>query len=299
MRGGKRDDRRRRARAPRRPLPALLVAGAVAGAQLAPAGVAPAQEEDHDPYVGSAIVTGRDDPAERARGVRESLEEVLVRLSADPDVAGPDAARARVDAWLESGRVRARDVSLADRKAGIRISDEQGTRDRSFVLRARFEPEAVRRLLDALGARALDTARPALEVLLRVDYGDGAFVLSRDGEAGYAQRLALEAVSEALAVDLSLPDAAAVMGLADAEGFRASAAAAAPAAAPASRYRLIGQMRATPEGLWRTRWRLLGAGDGADFAPAPTTFDDAMALAVAEALGALARAGAIGTLPAR
>ena len=69
-------------------------------------------------YSASAIVTGRDNLAERARGTREALLVVLARVAADPGVAA--------QALPEDPERYVLERRYTDRKAGVQISDEQG-----------------------------------------------------------------------------------------------------------------------------------------------------------------------------
>lgn len=115
---------------------------------LALAAVAPARAEMvSDLMRGEAIVTGRDNPEERARGIWIALTQVLIKTCGDDRIA----AHPQLPNLLAEAEAHVVGLEYEDRKAGIPIADEQGTRDRSFHLRVEFRPEGVYALLDRLG----------------------------------------------------------------------------------------------------------------------------------------------------
>jgi len=150
-------------------------------------------------YRASAIVTGQDDLAERARGTREAMAAVLAKVSADASIAG-DAAAALADAgsYVVSRR-------YTDRKAGVQISDEQGTRDRSFVLEVDFDRARIDALLRALGREPWTRPRPALRVELRVTDAVASYAVTRTSQRGWGQREAILATGEKAGLPVVLP----------------------------------------------------------------------------------------------
>jgi hypothetical protein len=195
--------------------------------------------EDAGLYQASAIVTGRDNLAERARGTREAFLAVLARVGADPAVA-QQAKREDPEGFVLERR-------YTDRKEGVQISDEQGTRDRSFILEVRFDPARVDALLRSLGREPWKGERPPLLVRLRVTDAVATYEVTQDSERGWGHREAILATGAKAGIPVLLP--------------------------PASAGRVLsGGMRMTPEGYWRTEWRL---GDER-WTVGPATFDRAI-----------------------
>lgn len=195
--------------------------------------------EDSDLYRATAVVTGRDNLAERERGTKEALLTVLARVSADPSVA--------TQAKPEDPERFVVERRYTDRKAGVQISDEQGTRDRSFVLEVRFDPARVDALLRALGREPWRGERPPLLVRLRVTDAVATYEVTQDSERGWGHREAIAAAAAKAGIPVVLPPG------------RAERA-------------LSGEMRMTPEGYWRTQWRL----GGERWTVPPATFDRAI-----------------------
>ena len=211
---------------------------------------APVHAIPHDLYAETVIVTGRDDLDERARGIREALPRVLARVAGDRALLA-----AQVPAGIEPEAL-VRSLDYVDRKAGIQISDEQGTRDRSFALGVGFAPEAIDRLLVELGRAPWSTARPPLAVHLVVADGVRTFAVTTTSEQGWGQRAALEDA----AVDVGL-----AAHLEGDPGFEWAAA------------RLDGRMSITASGHWDTIWTLAASGRRWRWEAPATTFDRAIA----------------------
>jgi hypothetical protein len=209
-------------------------------------------------YTASAIVTGRDNLQERARGTREALLAVLAKVSADPSVAS-EAQALDAEPYVLSR-------TYTDRKAGIQISDEQGTRERSFVLEVRFDPVGIDALLRSLGREPWQGERPALLVRLRVTDAMATYEVTRDSARGWGQREAILAAGAKAGLPVVLPPGRAA-------------------------HVLSGTMRMTADGYWRTEWRL-----GAErWSVPPATFDRAIengVWAAARRLSGSARRGA-------
>ena len=91
-----------------------------------------------DLYRAQTAVTGQGEP-NRLIGFAACLEDVLIKASGQLRLAGDKRlAPFKADAakWV-------RDFSYRDEKGGKPKNDEQGTRDRSFVLTAEFDEAAV------------------------------------------------------------------------------------------------------------------------------------------------------------
>lgn len=252
-----------------RPSLALAVPFAVLAAS------AVAQAASADLYSATVIVTGRDNLAERARGIRAALPLVLTRLTVDGELA----QRAVDEGLTDAAEAIVAAFDYVDRKQGIQISDEQGTRERSFELTVRFDEDKVDAMVARLGSSAWKGERPQIGVALLVDDGVSAYVLTRSSQKGYGQRLALDDEARALALPVLLPDAA--------EGDAPEAALAqAGLTAPV---RLEGRMTVTSAGYWDTRWRLTGRNLDERFASTGKTFDAAIGEALRHSAKTLAK----------
>jgi hypothetical protein len=168
----------------------IMAAGAHAG------------EEIEDLYTTALIITGTLE-RERQRGFAEGLEQVLVKVSGDPTLAGSPAMvrfATRADQFVES-------YELRERMEGMPVNDEQGTRERPHILTIRFSRSGIDRLLRNLGRQPW-LERPPITVLLIVDNGTQRFVVARDSLLGAGQRGALQDRSKALGLEVEFPDEA-------------------------------------------------------------------------------------------
>lgn len=160
-----------------------------------------------DLYKGQAIVTGTQEP-ERSRGMRLALMDVLVKVSGDGKLLDDKTLAPVLD--------RAKDYVIAfdyeDRKKGLKINDEQGTRDRPFDLRVLFDKTKIDTLLAERGLKPWSAERPQLLTLVVVRFPANSYVMSADGQLGYAQRLALGDASTRRGVPTLLPSQAALGG---------------------------------------------------------------------------------------
>jgi hypothetical protein len=227
-------------------LMALLLAPGPALAEMVP-----------DLYLGDSIVTGRENLPERARGLREALASVLVKLSGNPQLATDP----RITPWQDQAGALALSWVYDDRLATKKLMDEQGTRDRSYHLLVQFDPVRIDAILAELGVKPWGADRPRVLVQLTITDLRGTYELASDSERGFGQRAALEVARKLFGLPLVLP---------------------ASTGAPPSDITLHGDMRMTPTGTWNTAWSLPNAA----LAEVPdTTFDRAIRAGV----GALAR----------
>lgn len=219
-------------------------------------------------YVGEAIVTGRDADEERARGLRDALGETLVKLSGDVRLTEhPD--------WptvLQQAPEMVESLSYEDRLAKKKLMDEQGTRQRSYLMTVRFRPEAIEQALAALQARPWPAERPRVLVLLGVQDMRGAFALAAEGERGRGQREAFDDTARRRGVPLVLPrmdeaDRQLLGRSGGIEQLRQSYGAGAV---------LMGTMSMRAEGTWDTGWTLLRDGAPEAWNIPDATFDRAI-----------------------
>lgn len=225
----------------------------------------PARAQPEDLYAVTVIVTGRDNLDERARGIREALPLVLTKVGADVGAA----ERAATGGLIDRAEEFVAGFDYRDRKEGIQISDEQGTRDRSFEFTVRFDPQRVDAALRDLGVRPWRGPRPAIGVALTVEDGVSRYLLTQESQKGYGQRAALADKAAALGLSVHLPRSADT--------------------ALDQPVRLEGLMSVTATGHWDTHWQVTGDGVAERFAFSGTTFDVAIRDALRASAGALAR----------
>lgn len=242
-------------------------------------------------YRAEAVVTGREEP-ERSRGFREALEEVLVKLTAAADLPEAPALREA----LAAPAAYVSDFEYEDRKKGIPIHDEQGTRDRSFILRVAFDKAKVDRLVGDLGLKKWPSDRPRLAILLSVNDGERAFLLTRDGERGFGQREVLVSAAARRGVPIAMPSEVervagklepAVTALPDTDITRIARDLGADGA-------LTGELRLADGGSsWNVHWMLHGLKAQGEWRMENVSFDVALAAGISRAARALAEAQAL------
>ena len=221
--------------------------GMMAAALLAVLVAVPAGAEGI--YEATVVVTGRDNLPERERGFRQALELVLVKASLDEEAA----RLAAKDGLLEEPQILVSDYSYRDRKEGIPISDEQGTRDRSFELTVRFSPPAIDDLLlNGANIAPWHGERPEIGAVLTIDDGASSYVLTQVSEKDHGKRLAVEDAAKELGLAVLLPrdehDALDRMA------------------------RIDGTMAITASGDWDSDWKMSGKGGEERLALKGTTF---------------------------
>jgi len=156
--------------------------------------------EVRDVYKAETIVTGTGE-AERLRGFRETLAEVLVKASGDAtvlDSAGFARAQDHAAEFVAS-------YEQEDRMKGIPVHDEQGTRDRPYYLRVTFDKAKIDAALHTLGRDPWPTDRPTVAVWLGIRDAVTSYVLTETSERGYGQREALRSASRRRGVPIVLP----------------------------------------------------------------------------------------------
>jgi uncharacterized protein len=164
-----------------------------------------AAESTAELYRAQTIVTGTGE-ANRLIGFASCLEDALIkvsgqlRLSGDPRLAPYKADAAKL----------VRDFSYRDEKGGKPKNDEQGTRDRSFVLTVEFDEGAINGLLQKFGLTPWLSRRPVLGVFAELQPGARRFVVAADTKDTDLQRTALLAAAAMRGMQAVLPDAAAL-----------------------------------------------------------------------------------------
>jgi uncharacterized protein len=164
-----------------------------------------AAESTAELYRAQTIVTGTGE-TNRLIGFATCLEDALIkvsgqlRLSGDPRLAPYKADAAKL----------VRDFSYRDEKGGKPKNDEQGTRDRSFILTVEFDQAAINGVLAKLDVKPWLSRRPVLGVFAELQPGARRFVVTADSKDSDLQRTALLAAAAMRGMQLALPDAAAL-----------------------------------------------------------------------------------------
>ncbi|WP_319530104.1 DUF2066 domain-containing protein [uncultured Cohaesibacter sp.] len=189
-------------------------------------------------YEATTIITGETNLSERERGIRECFELVLSKVSGRQKVMALPT--------LQSARETASDYvdhfTYLDRKKGIQISDEQGTRDRSFLFTVTFRQSDIDGLLAKEGLSPWLAERPAIAIELIINDGMEIYRLTQTSERGWGQRAVIESLEGRTAVSLLLPTNK-------------------EAALDANAVKLTGRMDVTKEGYWSSSWALSRNGE--------------------------------------
>lgn len=151
-------------------------------------------------YQAETIVTGRGE-AERQRGFRSGLEDVLIKLSGDADLVhaqGVQRILARASDFVER-------YEYEDRMRGLPIHDEQGTRDRPHYLRMTFRRAPVEESLRLLDVPLWPSDRPQVAIWLGISDSIRFYVLGSDTVFGHGQREVLQSVSQQRGIPIILP----------------------------------------------------------------------------------------------
>ncbi|SNY92539.1 hypothetical protein SAMN04515647_2811 [Cohaesibacter sp. ES.047] len=189
-------------------------------------------------YQATTIITGETNLSERARGIRECFELVLSKVSGRQHLMALPA--------LMAARKAASDYvdhfTYLDRKKGIQISDEQGTRDRSFLFTVAFRRDDIDALLAREGVSPWLAGRPTIGIDLTINDGMETYRLTQTSKRGWGQRAVIESLEGRTAVSLHLPSSN-------------------EAASGAKPVMLTGRMDVTKQGYWSSSWALLRDGE--------------------------------------
>jgi hypothetical protein len=217
-------------------------------------------------YIGRAVVTGTDN-RDRPRGLGICLSEVLVKVSGDPNILSrPGIAILKACA---ASMVTA--ISYHDRMSALPKHDEQGTRDRPFTLTATFDPARITRALVSLGATPWRGTRPQVFLAVAVSSYSGNFVLIQGPTGGYDQpnlmRSALSDAADRYALTVVLPVTN-------------------KTPAPAGALQVNGTLDwSDKDHGWITSWQAVWHGARTRWGERGVSFDEALAYALAGALG--------------
>jgi uncharacterized protein len=164
-----------------------------------------AAEPTAELYRGQTIVTGTGE-TNRLIGFASCLEDALIKVSGQLRLSGDR----RLAPYKANAAKLVRDFSYRDEKGGKPKNDEQGTRDRSFILTAEFDEAAINGVLARLGLTPWLARRPVLSVFAELQPGARRFVVAADTKDTDLQRAALLAAAAMRGMQLALPDAAAL-----------------------------------------------------------------------------------------
>jgi uncharacterized protein len=164
-----------------------------------------AAEDKAELYRAQTIVTGTGE-ANRLVGFAACLEDVLIKVSGQLRLAGDK----RLEPYKADAAKLVRDFSYRDEKGGKPKNDEQGTRDRSFVLTAEFDAAAINGVLAKLGVAPWLSRRPVLGVFVELLPGAKRYVVAADTKETDLQRDSLLAAAAKRGMPIVLPDAAAL-----------------------------------------------------------------------------------------
>jgi len=246
--------------------------------------------DEGDLYRATVFVTGQGQP-ERTRGTGLAFVEVLVKVSSDPRLARD----LHVAALAKDAGALAASYDYRDRKQGLPLIDEQGTRDRPFDLTVQFEVAKIDTALRSLGRAPWTRPRPRVAVFLAIQDQQTRYVLAQDGARGLGQRQALDAVARKRALPVALPSEA----MLDAEHvtYGALAATAPPAFSGATKAAggdaaLFGTLAWSEAALgWTAAWHMAARGKNHSWGVSGVSFDDAFRNAVDGALEILSGHG--------
>ncbi|CAN7757325.1 DUF2066 domain-containing protein [Bradyrhizobium sp. LjRoot220] len=225
-------------------------------------------------YRAQTIVTGQGE-ANRILGFAACLEDVLIKVSGMLQLTGDP----RLDPYKADAAKLVRDFSYRDEKGGKPKNDEQGTRDRSFILTAEFDEAAINAILAKLGAKPWLTRRPVLGVFVEMQPGARRYLVAADSKETDLQRAALLAAAAKRGMPIVLPDAAALAGAGANEHALAGIAPAKIAEAVAGRggevVLIVRLVWDDQELRWNSDWQLHWQGRSRQWQLAAVTFDEA------------------------
>lgn len=268
-------------------LSALAIATllAIAPAIAQPAEKLSATTHTAELYRAQTIVTGTGE-TNRLIGFALCLEDALIKVSGMLRLAGdPRLAPYKADAAK-----LVRDFSYRDEKGGKPKNDEQGTRDRSFVLTAEFDEAAINAILEKLGVKPWLSHRPVLSMFVELQNSARRYVVSADAKETELQRAALLAAAAKRGMQIMLPDTAALTGVGATDKPLAGIAPAKLAeAARGGEVVLIARLVWDDQELrWNSHWQLDWQGKSQQWQQAAVTFDESFRQGIGAAAQVLA-----------
>jgi hypothetical protein len=258
---------------------------------LVAAATARAAETVGDLYQARVHVTGKEEPAQ-SRGFAAGFVDVLVKLTGDPALAGDPAVAALAP---DVGSLVAA-FDYRDLMAGIPVHDEQGTRQRPFILTIDFDPAKIDAVLKSLARSPWMPARPRLFLFVVVDNGTAPYLLTSDDARGRDQREALADAAWRYGLPVGLPKKTSLSEL----GLFVETLPRAPLARLQAVAKnmggdlaLAGTLTWSPQALgWTAAWRFAVEGKTYAWSIEKVSFDEAFRSAMLGALRILSGHGA-------
>src|SRR3954469_4566916 len=234
---------------------------------------APALAEENL-YRAQTIATGTGE-ANRLIGFAACLEDVLIKVSGQLRLAGDP----RLAPYREDAARRVRDYSYRDEKGGKPKNDEQGTRDRSFVLSVDFDEPAINAVLAALGTKPWLARRPVVAVFAEFELSARRTVVAGDAKQTDLEKQALLAAGFKRGLSVVLPDAATLQEIGANDAVLAGippAKLAAAAAKQGGEVVLIARLVWDEQVLhWNAEWQLEGKVGKQQWRSSAVTYDEA------------------------
>src|SRR5262249_46640771 len=131
-------------------------------------------------------------------------DDVLIKVSGQFRLAGDP----RLEPYRQNAAKLVRDYSYRDEKGGKPKNDEQGTRDRSFVLTADFDETGINAVLAALGTKPWLSRRPVLAVFAEMQLSARRTIVASDAKQSDLERQAFLAAADKRGLSIVLPDTA-------------------------------------------------------------------------------------------
>ncbi|MBN8997140.1 MAG: DUF2066 domain-containing protein [Rhizobiales bacterium] len=182
---------------------ALLAAASLAFLAPAIAAVKPSPGSLADLYQ-SVFVTSGTGEANRIPGFRQTLEDVLVKVSGDPRLIGDP----RIDGLKTKAAELATSFTYLDLYSGRPLHDEQGSYDRPHYLTVDYDPAKIDAALHDLGLKPWTGDRPKLAVFLVVDHYGRRYLVTADDPRDAAMNEAFAAASVRYGLPMTFPPAA-------------------------------------------------------------------------------------------
>jgi uncharacterized protein len=234
---------------------------------------APALADDNL-YRAQTIVTGTGE-GNRLIGFAACLEDALIKVSGQLRLAGDP----RLEPYKQDAAKLVRDYSYRDEKGGKPKNDEQGTRDRSFVLTADFDEAGINEVLAALGAKPWLSRRPVLAVFAEMQLSARRYVVAGDSKQTDLEKQALLAAAFKRGMSIVLPDAATLQNLGANDAVLAKippAKLAATASGQGGEVVVIARLVWDEQALhWKGEWQLDWKGQPKQWQLSAVTFDEA------------------------
>jgi uncharacterized protein len=229
-----------------------------------------------DLYQTMAVVSGRGE-AHRQLGFAQCFEDVLVKVSGDPELIGDQ----RVTDMAKNAASVVEKFAYRDFYEGRPLHDEQGSYDRPHFLTVDFKPNKIDAILQSFGKKPWLGKRPRLVIFLAVKTKTAGFALAEDSSDARAEdmRTSLKNAIRRTGLDATLPASDSLFKSALSYPTLATAGMSAMDSAARSMgfdAALAGTLTWSDDiGSWVSQWRLSAAARTVQWGVSGTSFDDA------------------------